>query len=137
MFKNLKSLFIEETEDRTKKGQPIEQQSVEKTGKGKSMTPSASTYRMSATPGKVSTKFMEILFKAMEDNNLDGFDYLEFKQSLKSLEKMLMDEATRFKSAFAMAQRMKATPALLVKTANHYLNILKQEEQKFENASVN
>ena len=137
MFKNLKSLFIEQTGDGTKKDQTAKAQPVEKTEKGKSATSPASSYGMNASPGKVTTKFMEILFKAMEDNNLDGFDYLEFKQSLKSLEKMSMDEATRFKSAFAMAQTMDATPALLVKTASHYLDILKQEEQKFENSLAN
>ncbi len=137
MFKSLKSLFIEETEDGSKKDQPVKTQPLEKTGKGQSVMPPIYNSGMKASAGKVKTKFMEILFKAMEDNNLDGFDYLEFKQSLKSLEKMPMDEAMRFKSAFAMAQTMKATPTHLVKTADHYLNILKQEEQKFENALVN
>ena len=31
--------------------------------------------------------------KAIETNNLDGFDYLEFKNSLKSVEKVIPDEA--------------------------------------------
>ena len=103
MFKNLKSLFIEETEDGSKKDQTEEIEPLGKTVKGNASTPTVPVYGMKASPGKVSTKFMEILFKAMEDNNLDGFDYLEFKQSLKSLEKMPMDETTRFKSAFDMA----------------------------------
>jgi len=73
----------------------------------------------------------------MEANNIDGFDYLEFKQSLKSLEKMPMDEQTRFKSAYAMAQTMGATPDHLVKTANHYIRVLLQEEEKFGQALAN
>ena len=87
-----------------------------------------------ASSGKVTTKFMTVLLKAMEANNLDGFDYLEFKQSLKSLEKMPMDEQTRFKSAFAMAQTMGATPDHLVKTADHYIRVLLSEEEKFGQA---
>ena len=137
MFKNLKSLFIEDVDDGSKKEQVEAPKPVKKTAKDKIVSQPISKAAFQASPGKVSAKFMEILFKAMEDNNLDGFDYLEFKQSLKSLEKMPMDEQTRFKSAFAMAQTMKATPAHLVKTANHYLKVLKKEEDKFENALVN
>ena len=103
MFKNLKSLFIENVDDGSKKEKIEEPKPVEKNTKNKKVTQPVAKAAFQASPGKVSSKFMEILFKAMEDNNLDGFDYLEFKQSLKSLEKMPMDEQTRFKSAFAMA----------------------------------
>jgi hypothetical protein len=133
MFKNLKSLFIEETDEGSNKGQAEQPQSG-KTEKEKTATQPTSKGSLKASSGKVTTKFMEILFKAMEDNDLEGFDYLEFKQSLKSLEKMPMDEQTRFKSAFAMAQTMDATPTHLIKTAGHYLTVLKQEEKKFEDA---
>ena len=137
MFKNLKSLFIEEVDEGPKKGKTAQPKPSNKPASKAEKTPSFSDANLKASSGKATAKFMEILFKAMEDNDLDGFDYLEFKQSLKSLEKMPMDEATRFKSAFAMAQTMNATPAKLIKTANHYLNVLKQEEEKFNQALVN
>ena len=137
MFKNLKSLFIEDVDEGSKKEQINKPVAEEKNVSDKNVTRPVSKTVSKSAPGKVTNKFMEILFKAMEDNNLDGFDYLEFKQSLKSLEKMPMDEQTRFKSAFAMAQTMQATPAHLVKTANHYLNVLKQEEKKFGDALAN
>ncbi len=137
MFKNLKSLFIKEIDDGPKKEQTETKQSAGKTETKNPTSPSKSNATLKASQGKITTKFMEILFKAMEDNDLDGFDYLEFKQSLKSLEKMPMDEQTRFKSAFAMAQTLNATPAHLIKTATHYLNVLKQEEKKFEEALTN
>ncbi|MBX2928708.1 MAG: hypothetical protein KF852_12810 [Saprospiraceae bacterium] len=85
-------------------------------------------------PGQVSQKFMDILFKAMEDNNPDGFDYMEFRQSLASLKKMPMDEQTRFQSAFAMAQTLGATPSKLLDSAMHYIAVLNREEQQFEQA---
>ena len=88
-------------------------------------------------PGTVSSKFTDVLFGAMERANLEGFDYLEFKQSLKSLEKMPMDEATRYQSAFAMAKTMGATPKKLVDTAGHYVRVLQKEEKKFEEALNN
>ena len=85
-------------------------------------------------PGKVNKKFTEILLAAMERDNQEGFDYMEFKQSLQSLEKMPMDEATRYQSALAMAKTMGADPTTLLQSANHYLNVLKMEEKKFEEA---
>jgi DNA repair exonuclease SbcCD ATPase subunit len=133
MFKNLKSLFIEEVEDSGKKTT-----TKEKKGNAPATSTPPVKARVSESksgdPGQVTKKFMEILLRAMEANNLDGFDYLEYKQSLKSLEKMPMDESTRFQSAFAMAQTMGATPAKLIETAEHYIKVLQAEEKKFEDA---
>lgn len=135
MLKNLKSLFIIE-EENPKKGTKGKAVPPKPAQKGE---PATTPEKKDSTPqvpssGKVSSKFVNILFKAMEENNLDGFDYLEFKQSLKSLEKMPMDEATRYQSAYAMAQTMGATPEKLLETAQHYLQVLGNEEKKFEEA---
>lgn len=73
----------------------------------------------------------------MDRANLEGFDYLEFKKSLQSLQKMKMVEATAYQSAFVMAQTMGVTPAHLIKTAQHYLDALSQEEKKFGTALAN
>lgn len=84
--------------------------------------------------GKVNERFSEILLKALEENNQDGLDYLEFKQSLQSLEKMPMEEQVKFHSAFAMAQSMGATAPRLIESANYYVGVLQKEENKFETA---
>ena len=130
----LKSWFVVEDGSSPKKKtkKTAEKSTSKKTTDKKKTAPTATN--TSVEPGKVTTKFMEILLAAMDKNNLDGFDYLEFKQSLKSLEKMPMDEATRYQSAFAMAKTMGATPEQLVKTAGHYIAILQQEEKKFGQA---
>ncbi len=101
-------------------------------------TPSVKpTFSASVGDGTVNEKFMQALFGAMEAANLDGFDYFEFKQSLQNLINMPMDEATRYKSAFAMASTMGATPPKLVNSALHYLEILKNENEKFSQAAEN
>ncbi len=101
-------------------------------------TPSVSPiFSTSAGDGTVNEKFMKALFGAMEGANLDGFDYFEFKLSLQNLANMPMDEATRYKSAFAMASTMGATPNKLVNAALHYLEILKNEQTKFLQAAEN
>jgi uncharacterized protein (DUF3084 family) len=84
--------------------------------------------------GSINDRFVEILLSALEKNNQPGFDYFEFRQSLANLAKMPMDEATRFQSAYAMAQTMGATPDKLVESARFYLGILDQEQSKFTDA---
>lgn len=129
-FKSIKSLFIVEEEVKDKKKEEVS------TPSPPSPQPGTAFVQESAAgePGKVSAKFMEVLFSAMEKANLPGVDYLEYRTSLKSLEKMPMDEPVRYKSAFAMAQAMGATPQKLIDSATHYMDVLKTEESKFEQA---
>ncbi|MFK7809227.1 MAG: hypothetical protein AB8F74_15595 [Saprospiraceae bacterium] len=147
MFKKLKALFIAEDSDlkeALEKKEAIDQGSVQTPVEE---TPVSSAPQSSSTSesfqapanieGEVDDKFINILFAAMEKANLPSFDYIEFKQSLRNLAKMPMDEATRFKSAFATAQTMGATPQKLVDAAQHYINILNAEEQKFQSALAN
>jgi len=139
MLKNLKSLFIVEDESASRKPK------VEKAKGGtvKAETKSSETKKTGSKPasqpvkGTASNKFRDILFKAIEQNNLEGFDYLEFRNSLLSLEKMVMDEKTRYQSAAAMAETLGVTPEQILKSADHYLNVLKAEEQKFQEALNN
>ncbi len=138
MFDKLKSLFIE---DDGKGDSKSKKTSKAKAPAKEDVVPSPKAPGTNAgsasTTGQVSDKFMKILFGAMDNANLDGFDYLEYKQSLRNLAKMPMDEQTRFQSAFAMAKTMGATPDKLVNAAQHYINVLKKEEKKFEQALVN
>jgi len=87
-----------------------------------------------AQQGKTTEKFVEILSAALEKQNQTGFDYLEFRQALKNLAKMPMDESTRFQSAYAMAQTMGVTAPLLVESAKGYLEILQGEQTRFNEA---
>lgn len=130
-LKNIKSLFIV-TEEEDKKS--------EKT------TPKTNTPAPSATPTTVNTpagegafedKIAESLFKALEKNNIDGVDYFEFKNSLKSLISLPMDEGTRFRSAFATASTMGLTIDILKNSAQHYLNILEDEKKRFVQSVTN
>lgn len=128
MFKNIKSLFIVEEEDTKAKPQPP--------SKPKEQVPVSKQETVSSKPttngaGQVTQEFTEILFKAMEQANPQGFDYMEFKQSLQSLKKMQLDDPTRYQSAFAMAQTLGATMDKLVQSAQFYLDVLKTEQQKF------
>lgn len=130
-FKSIKSLFIvEDPNAEPKKAQQ------EKTSEAQPTAP-VNFDLPPSKPGEANPKFIEVLLGAMEKGNLPGVDYLEYRQSLKSLEKMPMDEQVRYQSAFAMAQAMGATPQKLVESAAHYLDVLKAEQSKFDAALRN
>ncbi|MFQ5446955.1 MAG: hypothetical protein ACE5FF_08475 [Saprospiraceae bacterium] len=132
-MKKIKSLFVIEDESPQKKEQTAGHK--KKAPTGPKAPPQSSAYISSSKdPSRATAKFMEVLHTAMEKQNLPGVDYLEYKQSLKSLEKMPMDEQVRYQSAYAMAQAMGATPPKLIESASHYLDVLKNEEAKFQQA---
>ena len=149
MFDKLKSLFIADDEEFKRKasGEPTPDPATESEAKVENTPIEAPAPIESApiqdqtsnnpTKGAVSEKFMNILLGALQKSNQPDFDYLEFRNSLKSLQKMDMDEATRYKSAFAMAQTMKVDAPKLINSAQFYLKILSNEEQKFGQALVN
>lgn len=125
-LKNLKSLFIVTDEPEEKKPETQET-------KNQPATPSP-THPVSTTKptdGAFDDRIAESLFGALEKNNLEGFDYFEFKNSLKALAKMPLDEATRFRSAFATASTMGLTVEKLLQTADHYLKVLEKEQITF------
>lgn len=141
MLKKLKSLFIVEDDSDKKSSHDNSQEKPKAEQETSSSKPEIEMNieipEIKDPQGKPDPKFVDILLKAIEKNNMDGFDYLEYKQSLQSLQSMAMDDATRYKSAFAMAKTMGATPEKLLKSANHYINVLKKEEAKFKEALVN
>jgi hypothetical protein len=133
MFENLKSLFVTIEED----------PEVESTSNVASTEKKAPEPTKSSSPEPTQNANTDIkdeaieakLFKALEDNNQPGFDYFEYKRSLKSLEKLPMDEATKYQSAFATAATMDVTLDKLVGSVEFYKKVLKQEETNFLKAS--
>lgn len=80
-------------------------------------------------------KSVDFLIHALEKNNLPGFDYIEFKQSLATLAKMVeLDEPTRYKSAFASAMALGLDRQKLLASAEHYKKILSSEKVQFDAA---
>ncbi|MCB0560989.1 MAG: hypothetical protein H6573_17610 [Lewinellaceae bacterium] len=128
MWKNIKSLFV------------VEEETAPQEEKAPEVAPAQPKVEPVSRPegaGKVTGKFTEVLLRAMSEHNIEGFDYLEYKKSLNSLKEMPMDEPTRYQSAFAMAQTMGTTPQHLIQTAQHYVEVLRKEEQKFQEALAN
>lgn len=132
MLKNLKSLFIVEEPSEEKKEAPKQEkkETLEKTIKQTTVSASQPT-RTTSSVSNVDRKIIEKLLSAIENNNQEGFDYLEFKKALKALEKMPMDEATKYRSTFATASTLGVTLNGLVSSAGHYVRVLEKENSTF------
>lgn len=141
MFDKLKKLFVIEDENAAKNESATNKYEPTKSTNSPKPNIDIPTIKTSEdynTPsGKADQKFVDILLSAIEKNNLEGFDYLEYKSSLQGLDNMAMDEATRYKSAFVMAKTMGVTPEKLLNSAKHYVGILNKEETKFIDALKN
>lgn len=136
-LKDFKSLFVVE-EEGTAKPEPKATATPKPTTEAKTPVNQPKEVGSDApSPGKVNDKFLNVLFSAIEKNNQEGFDYLEFRNSLQSLKEMNMDEVTRFKSAMAMAKSMGASLATIVGSGQQYLTVLKTEQGKFDEAMKN
>jgi chromosome segregation ATPase len=82
----------------------------------------------------IDERSAQFLIQALEKNNIDGFDYIEYKQSLGALSELDIDEAMSFKSAYATATTMGLTKEKLIKTAQFYLQVLHKEKSQFNDA---
>lgn len=139
LFRKIKSAFIIEGEGGDKK-QPVANEEPEESIPQQQEAVDAPPLDIGSYDtgeGKINKKFTNILLKAVEAHNKEGFDYIEFKRSLQNLKKMDMDEPTVYKSAFATAQTLGATPDGLIESANGYLGVLEEEERKFQQALAN
>lgn len=79
----------------------------------------------------LDNKSIESLTRALDKNNLPGFDYLEFKLSLGKLAQMNLPEEMAYKSAFATASTVGLTKEKLLTTGQHYRKVLHDEKELF------
>lgn len=141
MFKKLKSLFIieeETTNTGSASASPEEKTADDPKANAADVKFEKPSFDKANPPkGKLDEKFVDRLLGAIDDNNLDGFDYLEYKQALQNLKNVEMDEATKYRSALAVAKTMGANKKVLESSALHYLKVLEKEEHKFVEAYKN
>lgn len=137
MLKKIKSIFV--VDDGSASTAPAKEADARDSAPATSTsTPSASVeMNTDVTDTSGHNKFLSILAGVIEKNNQPGFDYFEFRQALINLSKLSMDEATKYKSAYAAAQSMNVSPVALVTSAQWYLKLLGDEGAKFAQAEQN
>lgn len=93
--------------------------------------------KLFASDDNVDSATFNALLKAIKEKHQDGFDYLRFKQSLKSMSKLDMDEDTSVKSAFVTASTLGITKTKLLNSTKFYMTILQKERESFAEAMQN
>jgi len=89
-----------------------------------------------AMNGQFDERFYQGLVKVMEDNNIEGTDYLEFSRGKKAMDSIPgMAEQIKYQSTFAQLQAnssgKKIEKSYLLSTADFYIEKLDQEEKDF------
>jgi len=84
---------------------------------------------------ELDDRSLEFLVQAMEQNNLPGFDYLEYKKAIAALLALNQGNmAAAHQQAFATAAVMGLTKTKLLETAGYYRHLLEKEKSKFDEA---
>lgn len=86
---------------------------------------------------EIDERSAAFLTKAISDNDLPGFDYLEYKKALSALEEMDMDADIAVQSSFKTAEIAGLTKAKLLEAAQHYLKVIDHEKKQFQDAMKN
>lgn len=86
-----------------------------------------------AQPGSIDTKFVGHFADVLEKANIEGPDYFEYRETLKSLADIGLDEGKRYQAAWASFRAMtgQADTSVLTNTANQYLTVLNADREQF------
>ncbi len=130
MLKSIASAFFE-IEPSKKEG------SIEPSPSSKEEADTPVTQPTGAAPppapliGAVDQQMAEVLASAIEAANIDGFDYIEFRNALTAMSNIPMPEQAKFQSVFATAQTMGATKDKILDSIDHYQGILESKRAEF------
>lgn len=86
---------------------------------------------------ELNNNMLNVIIKAIKEGHSDEMDYLKFKHSVNTLQKMDMDEATSIRSAFATLQSMGITKKMILDSIHKYAVIVDKEKDKFAIALKN
>ncbi len=103
------------------------------TTSARSTTPISPPTAPATLPGSIDTKFVGHFAEVLQKANIEGPDYFEFRETLKSLADIGLDESKRYQAAWASFRAMtgQANTSALTNTANQYLTALNADREQF------
>jgi len=82
------------------------------------------------TPVEMNKDIVASLKKALEDANIEGYDYYEFVKAIETID--MPSEQQKFKVAFSVIQNLPGMSVdHLIKTADHYTTALENHKKQF------
>ena len=85
------------------------------------------------TTSAIDPSINTMLMQSLQDNKLAGFDYLKFTQAVEEMKATGAAEDARYKMAFFAGKQLGVDKPSLVKSGEHYLDVLAQDEVDFNN----
>ncbi len=88
----------------------------------------------SVSPGTVDTKFVDHFAQVLEKANQPGPDYFEFRETLRNLAGLGLDETKQYQAAWASFRALAGgtDASVLTNTANQYLTLLNADHEAFQ-----
>lgn len=90
---------------------------------------------LSNSSGTFNEELFNTLVKAIEDNNIQGYDYLEFKEAVRGLRNSGLTEKQQYETIYQVAKTTgSVTVNSFTDSIKFYLGVLEKEKEKFQNA---
>jgi hypothetical protein len=124
MSKFLKGLFYdsEDTEEETE---------VQAPAVGTQPAPAATPVATAVLSGTVNEEMANMLMSAIQEANLDGFDYIEFRDSVLNMAGTPMTEQQKYQAVFTTAKAMGLTIQTLTDAVDHYQAVIDSKKDSF------
>ena len=84
-----------------------------------------------AIPGQADPEMLKILEDAIEEANIPGFDYIEFRDVLANMSTLGLPEPKMFQAAFASAQIAKVDKLTLLNAIDFYIKVIETKATEF------
>ena len=90
------------------------------------------TFNSHTVQGVVDNKFVEVLTGVIEENNLPGQDYFEFKQAVENMKALAMNDQQKFQTVFSVLGLQGCTKENLLISLDKYVELIQNEKKTFD-----
>lgn len=85
----------------------------------------------STVAGVESEQIVKMIKKVIEDNNIPGIDYFEFKQNIESMNSIAIDEKNKYLSTFTILSNQGCTKNTILSSIDTYVGLINKERENF------
>ncbi len=82
-------------------------------------------------PGSINQEMAQVLDDAISANNLSGFDYFEFRESLNNPAFATLPEQSKYLAVFGTAAQSGLTVEKLISSVDHYKAVISKKREEF------
>jgi hypothetical protein len=133
-----KSSFLKGLIFKQEDGETVEKESKSTTAsafKGAAMSQGANVQNF-GTPqnvqGVIDNKFVDQLTGVIEQNNIPGQDYFEFKQAVENMKSIAgMSDTQKFQTIYAVLSLQGCTKSVLLTSLDNYISLIQGEKTSF------